>query len=116
RRSGIRAGRLGADAKTRSVAPADRPAACRARVNAHHRRAQADTGDFGDERALVFAGPVRDIGRRTAHVETDDAIEAGEPRYLDRPHDTAGGTGQDRVFALKEMRVGQATRALHELQ
>ena len=42
------------------------------------------------ERALVLAGVVRDVGRRAAHVEADDPVEAGEPRHLDRADDAAG--------------------------
>ena len=64
-------------------------------------------GDLGDERALVLAGVVRDVGRRAAHVEADDPVEAGEPRHLDGADDAARRSRQDRVLALEAVRVGQ---------
>ena len=102
--------------KLRAVEAADRAAARGHGVDAHHRRAQPDARDLGDERALVLAGVVGDVGRRAAHVEADDAVEAGEPRHLDRADDAAGRARQDRVLALEPVRVGEAARALHELQ
>ena len=105
---GIRARGLRADAEARAVERADRAAAGGDGVDAHHRRAQAHAGDLGVERALVFAGAVRDVGRRAAHVEADDAVEAREPRHLDRADDAARGAGQDRVLALEQVRVGEA--------
>ena len=116
RGAGIGAGRLRPDAKARAVERADRAAAGRDRVDAHHRRAQPHARDLGHERALVLAGPVRDVGGRAAHVEADDPVEARLPRHLDRADDAARGSGQDRVLALEEMRVGQAAARLHELQ
>ena len=111
-RPGIRARGLGPDAKARAVERADRAAAGRDRVDAHHRRAQPHAGHFGHERALVLAGPVRDVGRRAAHVEADDPVEAREPRHLDRADDAAGRPGQDRVLALEQVRVGQPAARL----
>ena len=113
---GIRARGLGPDAKARAVERADRAAARRHRVDAHHRRAQPHAGDFGDEGALVLAGPVRDVGRRAAHVEADDPVEAREPRHFDRADDAARRAGQDRVLALEQVRVGEPAARLHELQ
>jgi hypothetical protein len=84
RGAGVRTGRFRADAKARAVEPADRAATGRYGVNLHHRRAQPHARDFGHESALVFAGVMRDIGRRAAHVETDDAIEAREPHTRPR--------------------------------
>ena len=112
----IGARRLGPDAKARAVERADRAAARRDRVDAHHRRAQAHARHLRHERALVLARPVRDVGGRAAHVEADDAVEAGQPRHLHRADDAAGGSGQDRVLALEQMRVGEPAARLHELQ
>ena len=116
RRAGIRTCGLGADAKACAVERADRSTTCSHRVDAHHRRAQPDAGHFGRERPLVVAGPVRDVGRRAAHVEADDPVEARKPGNLDRADDAARRTGQDRVLALEQVRVRQPARALHELQ
>ncbi len=116
RRSGIGAGRLRADAKARTVERADRTAAGSDRVYAHHRRAQAHAGDFGDEGAFVLACVMRDVGRRASHVEADDPVEPRLPRDLHRADDASRGTGQDRILALEAMRVGQPAARLHELQ
>ena len=59
---------------------------------------------------------MRDVGRRAAHVESDDPVEAGEARHLDRADDASGGTREDRVLALEQVRVGEPARRLHELQ
>ena len=89
--AGIGASRFGTDAIARAIEPADGAAARCDRVNSHHRRTQANAGDFGDKCALVFARPMRNVGRRPAHVETDDAIEPGESRHFDCADDAAGG-------------------------
>ncbi len=114
--AGIGARGFGADAKARAIETADRSAAGRHGVDAHHRRAQPHAGDLGDEGALVLAGVVRDVRRRAAHVEADDPVEAREPRNFDGTDDAAGGSRQDRVLALEPMRIGQAAARLHELQ
>ena len=85
-------------------------------MNLHHRRPQPHSRDLGHERALVLSGVMRDVGRGAAHVEADDLVEARELRDLHRPDDAAGRTGQDRVLALKTVRVGQSAGRLHELQ
>jgi len=115
-RPGRRARRLRPDPEARAVERADRPATRGDGVDAHHRRAQPDPGDFGHERPFEIAGPVRDIGGRAAHVEADDPVEAGLPRHLDRTDDAARGSGQDGVLALEEPGIGQAAARLHELQ
>ena len=115
-RPGCGARRFGSDAEARAVERADRTAAGGDGVDAHHRRAQAHAGDFGHERAFILAGPVRDVGGRAAHVETDDPIEARLPRDLDRADDATRRSGQDGVLALEEIRIGQAAARLHELQ
>ena len=72
----IGAGALGADAEARAVVGDDRAAAGRDRMHAQHRHGEAHARDLRLERALVVAGEVRDVGRRAAHVEADDAVEA----------------------------------------
>jgi len=116
RRSRVRTGGLGTNAQARAVERADRTAAGRDRVNTHHRRTQSHAGDFGHERTLVLASPVRDVGRRAPHVEPDDPVEAGEPRHFDGTDDAARRSRQDRVLALEPVRVGEPAGRLHELQ
>ncbi len=112
----IRAGRFGPDPEACAIEAADRSAAGRHGVNAHHRRPQPHPGDFGDECALVFARVVGDVGRRATHVEADDLVEAREARHLHRTDDATGRARQDRVLALEAMCLGQPARGLHELQ
>ena len=115
-RPGIGPGAVRPDAVFRAVEMQDRAAAGRHRVDLHHRRAHAHAGDQGLERPLVFAGIVGDIGRRAAHVETDQLPEAGHFGRAHRADDAAGRAGQDRILALEAARVGQAAIGLHEHQ
>ncbi len=85
-------------------------------MNAHHGRAQPHAGNFGDERALVFAGIVRDIGRGAAHVEADDPVETREARHLHCADNAAGRARKDRVLSLEAASIGESARRLHELQ
>ncbi len=114
--AGVGAGALGADAHLLAVEGDDRAAAGRHGVDLHHRRAHAHARHLGLEGALEGARIVGDVGGGAAHVEADDALEAGDGRGLDRPHDPAGRAGEDGVLALKEMRVDEAAARLHEHQ
>ena len=114
--SRVRPGRLGSHPIAGSVERADRASARCNRVDHHHRGAHAHPGHHRLERALVGAVVVGDVGRGPAHVERDDARVAGVCRGLGRAHDAAGGTGQDRVLALEQLRVGEAAVRLHEHQ
>ena len=58
-------------------------------VDVEHGRAHPHAGDLGLEGALIAAGIMRDIGRGAAHVEADNALEAGRARSLHRPDDAA---------------------------
>ena len=98
RRDRVGAGALGADAEALAVEADDRAPARGHRVDLHHRRPDAHARDLGVEGALEGAGVVGDVGRGTAHVEADDAVEPGERRGLGRAHDAAGRAGEDRVL------------------
>ncbi len=115
-RAGVGAGRVRPDAKPRPVEVQDRAAAGGDGVDAHHRRPHAHAGHQGVELAFVLAGEVRDVGRRAAHVETDDAVEAGHAAGAHHADDAAGRPRQDGVLALEAVRVGQAAAGLHEQQ
>ena len=82
----------------------DRAAAGGDRMDQHHRRAHAHARDFRLEGALVFAVEMRDVGRGAAHVEADEAIEAGLPSGLRHADHAAGRAGQNRVLALEQVR------------
>ena len=106
-RAGIGAGGIRADAKPRAVEMQDRAAAGRHGVDQHHRRAHAHAGDFGLERALVLAGEMRHIGRRAAHIETDQPGEARGAPGLGHADDAGGRPGEDRVFAAEQFGRGE---------
>ena len=65
-----------------------------------------------------------DIGRRAAHIETNDAHLAFQSITMRKsclcrschPHDATSRARQNRVFALKNLGVYQAARRLHEQQ
>ena len=94
----------------------DRPAAGGHGVDIQHRRAHAHAGDLGLEGALIAAGIVRDIGGGAAHVEADNALEAGSPRRLDRADNAARRPREDGVLSLEAARVHQPAIGLHEEQ
>ena len=114
--AGIGTGRRRADLETPLVDGQDRAAAGRHRVDAQHRRADADARDFRIQRPLVGAGIVRHVGGRAAHVEADDLGKARRLRRLGHADDAAGGTGKDRVLALEHLGRRQSARRHHELQ
>ena len=94
----------------------DRAAAGRDRVDQHHRRAHAHARDLGLERALVFAVVVRHVGRGAAHVEADQAREAGLAPGLRHADHAAGRAGEDRVLALEQFGGGEPAGGHHEHQ
>ncbi len=109
-----RAGRFRSGLITAAGKGEDRSAACRDGVDAHHRCAEANSGDLGIEVVFERAVIVRDVGRRASHVEADDAVEPCHRRGLDRADDTAGGAGEDCVLAAEMPCGGEAARGLHE--
>ena len=112
----IRSGRLRPHSQPHAIELADRAAACRDGMDLHQRRAQPDTGNFSVERPLVFAGEVRDVGRRAAHVEADDLVDARLLRRARGADDAARGAGENRVLAVELLRIGEPAGRLHELQ
>jgi hypothetical protein len=112
----IGAGGIRADPEARAVEAQDRAAAGGHGVDAHHRRAHAHAGDQRVEGALVLAVVVRHVGRGAAHVEADDAVEAGHRGGAHRADDAAGRAGEDAVLALEQAGVGEAAVRLHEHQ
>ena len=86
------------------------------RVDAHHRRTHANAGNLGLEGALVLARVVRHVGRRAAHVETDDAIDAETGGGAHRTDDPAGRPREDAVLALEHPCIHQPAVGLHEHQ
>src|SRR5205085_436749 len=73
-------------------------------------------GNLGLELALERSRVVRHVGGRAAHVEADDAREAGRFRGARRADDAAGRTREDRVLALEAPRIGKAAIRLHKEQ
>ena len=116
RRAGVGAGRGGADALALAIEPAHRAAAGGHRVHGHHRRLDRHTRHGGLPDALQPAVVVRHVGGRAAHVEADEAVEAGGARGLDGADHAAGGAGEDGVLAAKAVGGGQPAVGLHEEQ
>ena len=85
-------------------------------MDSHHRRANPDARDQALVGTLQPAGIVSYIGRRTAHVESDQLPEPRLDPGPDHADDTAGGAGQDRVLALEEPGVRQPAVGAHEHQ
>ncbi len=72
--------RLGAHAVARPVEMQDRSAAGGDGMDAHHRRAHAYARDLPLERPLELSRVMGNVGRRAAHVEGDDPVEARSRR------------------------------------
>ena len=114
RRAGIGPGRLRADDKARAIETADRPATRRDRMDAHHRRADADARHSRLIIALIMARIMRDICRGAAHIETDHPIKPCLARGADHADNPARRPRQDRVLALERGAGGQPAARLHE--
>ena len=78
----IGARRFRAHPQARPVEADDGSPARRDAMNAHHGSAHAHARHFGIERALVLARVVTHIGRRAAHVESDQPGVSGRARAL----------------------------------
>ena len=98
------AGGLGADAEEAAGVEAGEGAAARAGgVDVEHGDADGHAGDDGLDGGLraAFAGvDEQDVGGGAAHVEADDAVEAGELRDAQGADDAAGGPGEDGADGL----------------
>ena len=116
RRPRIGTRRLRPDSQSHAIETTNRSTTRGDRVNLHDRRTQSHAGDFSVERALVLTGVMSDVGRRATHVEADDLFEPRLARRANRADDATRRAGENRILALKLMRIGQPTRRLHELQ
>ena len=83
-------------------------------MDLHHRRAHAHARDLRLEGALELAVEMRDVGRSAAHVEADDALEAGADAGARHRHHAARGARQDRVLAGEEPGRREPARRHHE--
>ena len=109
-------GRLWPDPQPRAVETADRAAPRRHRMDAQHRRPQADARHHGVRGPLIVAGEMRHVGRGAAHVEADDPVEARRPGGPGHADHAARRSGQDRVLAAKRFGRRQPAAGLHEQQ
>ena len=115
-RAGVGPGRVRADLQPSGGEAQHRAATRGDRVDVHHRHLQLQAGDRAVEASRVLAVVERDVGRRAAHVEADQAAPAlrlGGARHADQ---TAGRARQERGRATKGRGSRQAAVALHELQ
>ena len=115
-RAGVGARTLRAHAQAGTVELQHRTAARRHSVDAHHGCTHAHAGHLRLELALERPGVVAHVGGGAAHVEADDAAMARQLRGAGHAHNAAGRARQNRVLALENLRIGQATGRLHEEQ
>src|SRR6516164_165621 len=99
----ICAGRIRPDAESGAIEMQYRAATGGDRMDEHHRRAHAYTGDFGFECAFVFAVKMGYVRRSTTHVEADKPMQSGLPPGLRHSDDTSRWTGKNRVLALEQL-------------
>ena len=80
-----------------SIHPCERAAAGAGGVDVEHGHADGETGDLALGAGRWLAGGIKqcDVGGGSAHVEGEDAIDAGSTRNAERADDAAGGSGED---------------------
>ncbi len=83
--------------RTGSVHPRERAAACAGGVDVEHGHADREAGDLalGAGRGLAGGIEQSDVGGSSAHVEGEDAIDAGGAGNAERADDAAGRSGED---------------------
>ena len=115
-RTGIRPRRLGTDPQAHTIELEARSTAGGHGVNRQHRRLNRQPLELH----LLQAGPgpiaVANVGRRPAHVKTDDAAKARLRRRAHRTHQPPGRPGQDRVLGAQRCWGSQDTTGLHHPQ
>src|SRR5262245_5614228 len=116
RGAGVGAGRIRPDPIALAVEMQYRAAAGRDSVDRQHRRAHTHTGHLRLEFAFEFAGVMRDVGGRAAHVEADHFRKPRQFRRSRHAYDSARGAGQYRVLPLEAPGVGEPAVRLHEHQ
>ncbi len=79
-----------------------------------HRRLQPDAINFGCKAARDRARGEADVGRRAAHVETDQSSSAGGAASRDHADHAPRGTRQHAVHAAEASGIDQPAVALHE--
>ncbi len=109
-----RAGGLRPDPETAVDEGADGAAACRDRIDPHHRRAQPHAGDACFIVALIAAGIMGNVGGGAAHVEADHFAKTRLLGGAGEANNAAGRTGQYRILAAKQRAVRQPAARLHE--
>ena len=83
-------------------------------MNVHHGRAHTHTCHESLERTFIRAIVVGHIGRRTAHVKSNDLAYATQGRRTYGANDATGWAGKYRILTLEQTRIGQAAVRLHE--
>ena len=115
-RAGIRARALRADKQLVAVEAADRAATGGDRLDGEHRRDHPGAADA----MLVFVIEVTvepaDVGARAAHVEPDDALEAGLASGHRGTDDTTGRAAEQAVLGPVIGAGDESTRAGHHVQ
>ena len=114
--TGVGPRRVGADPESGAVEGEHRPTAGRHGVDVDHGGTHPHTGDLRLVGALQLAGEVRDVGRRSAHVESHEPVETGGAGRADHADDPSGGAREQGVLALERTRVGEPAVRLHEHQ
>ena len=102
------------------VHPRKRAAACAGGVNVEHGHADRESGDlaFGAGGGLACGVEKSDVGGCSAHVEGEDAIDAGSAGNAERADDAAGGSGEDGADGLARGGCGGENSAggLHDAE
>ena len=115
-RAGIRARALRADKQLVAVEAADRAATGGDRLDGEHRRDHPGAADAMLVFVIEVAVEPADVGARAAHVEPDDALEAGLASGHRGTDDTTGRAAEQAVLGPVIGAGDESTRAGHHVQ
>ena len=87
-------------------------------MDVDHRQPDRHVADAALDRREHVAGAERDVGRRPAHVEGQDVVEAGARGSVERADDAGRGSGEHerRTVARSLGRVDDPSVRLHHLE
>src|SRR5579884_254868 len=112
----ICAGTFGSDPETHAIEAADGAAARGNRVDLHHRRPDPNTSDEALIGKLEGSRVMRDVGRRSAHVEADQPIAAMRLARGNHSNDAPCRARKNCILATKGCGLGETAVRLHEVK
>ena len=115
-RAGNRTCGIRSDSEARTIEIDDGSAPRSNSMYAHHRHTKMSTGNRRGFCSFVLALVMTDVGRCSAHVESDDPVISCCNRRLHGTDHPTRRAGENRILATEVGRIRQPSGGLHELQ